>query len=224
MVIIRAGAVVADAFTTLCQWKWFGGMPGLFSRVICACLDPANRGRNFSGIVFGGVWFIGELAGRITWDEVPCFQALSEKSHADYFAVLGSLIAEMLAIYDLRKCGRLLEMKNRFCGDDGLITCLKLNLCASNHRTFTDLKHRFLAYGGGLTLAVRIFWGDGSVRVQCGNRSSAVVIIVLGYSNVFLGRRPRQGAVRRPKFRSLHMCGIRVLGGAARPTCGAAMA
>ena len=168
MVIIRAGAVVADAFTTLCQWKWFGGMPGLFSRMICACLDPANRGRDFVGTVFGGTWFIGELAGRITWDGLSCLQALSEKSHADYFGVLGSLIAEMLSIYDTRQCGRLLEMKNRFCDDNGLIENVYINLCQSQHRTFTSLIHRFLAYGGGLTLAVRIFWGDGSVRVRCG--------------------------------------------------------
>ena len=169
MVIIRAGDVVADAFVTLCQWKWFGGFEGLFSRIICACLDPANRNRKFVGTIFGGVWFIGELAGRVTWENVQCLQGLSEKSHADYFGVaLARYIAEKLTIYDLRKCGRLLEMKNRFCGDDGLIASLKINLCASNHRTFTDLIHRFLAHGGGLTLAVRIFMGDGSVRVQCG--------------------------------------------------------
>ena len=143
-------------------------MRGLFSRVICACLDPANRDRDFSGIVFGGTWFIGELAGRITWDGLPCLQALSEKSHADYFCTLGSLIAEMLSIYDFRQCGRLLEMKNRFCGDDGLIANLEISLCHSQHRIFTDLIERFLAHGGGLTLAVRIFWGDGSVRVRCG--------------------------------------------------------
>ena len=169
MVIIRAGAVVADAYDTLCKWKWFGGMRGLFSRVICACLDPANRDRDFSGTVFGGVWFIGELAGRITWDGLPCLQALSEKSHADYFGVtLARYIAEKLAIYDLRKCGRLLEMKNRFCGDDGVIAKMEINLCSSSHRTFTDLTHRFLAYGGGLTLAVRIFLGTGLARLQCG--------------------------------------------------------
>ena len=169
MVIIRAGTVVADAFTTLCQWKWFSGMQGLFSRVICACLDPANRGRNFAGTVFGGLWFIGELAGRITWENVPCFKGLAEKSHADYFGVaLARYIAEKLAIYDLRKCGRLLEMKNRFCGDDGVIGDMKISLCSSQHRTFTDLTHRFLAHGGGLTLAVRLFMGDGSVGVQRG--------------------------------------------------------
>ena len=112
MVIIHAGAVVADAFTTLCQWKWFGGFEGLFSRIICACMDSANRGRDFAATVFGGEWFIGQLAGRITWDGLSCLQALFEKSHADYFGVLGSLIAEALATYDLRKCGRLLEMKN----------------------------------------------------------------------------------------------------------------
>ena len=143
-------------------------MRGLFSRVICACLDPANIGRNFAGTVFGGVWFIGELAGRVTWENVQCLQGLAEKSHADYFSALGSLIAEMLAIYDLRKCGRLLEMKNRFCGDDGLIANLRISLCHSSHRTFRDLSHRFLAHGGGLTLAVRLFLGTGLARVQCG--------------------------------------------------------
>ena len=168
MVIIRAGVVVADAYDTLCKWKWFGGFEGLFSRIICACMDPANRDRDFAATVFGGTWFIGELAGRITWDGLPCLQALSEKSHADYFGVLGSLIAEMLAIYDLRKCGRLLEMKNRFCGDDGLIANLRISLCHSSHRTFRDLSHRFLAHGGGLTLAVRLFLGTGLARVQCG--------------------------------------------------------
>jgi hypothetical protein len=169
MVIIRAGVVVADAYDSLCKWKWFGGMRGLFSRVICACLDPDNRGRDFAATVFGGVWFIGELAGRITWDEVPCFQALCEKSHADYFGVtLARYIAEKLAIYDLQKCGRLLEMKNRFCGDDGLIANMTIYICDSRHRTFTDLKHRFRAYGGGLTLASRIFLGNGLVRAQCG--------------------------------------------------------
>ena len=168
MVIIRAGDVVADAFVTLCQWKWFGGFEGLFSRIICACMDPANRGRRFVGTAFSAVWFIGELAGRVTWEKVPCFKGLAEKSHADYFGVLGSLIAEMLSIYDSRQCGRLLEMKNRFCDDNGLIQSLYINLCNTNHRTFTSLIDRFLAHGGGLTLAVRIFWGDGSVRVQCG--------------------------------------------------------
>ena len=97
---------------------------------------------------------------------MPCFKGLAEKSHADYFGVLGRYIAEKLAIYDLRKCGRLLEMKNRFCDDDGMIANLTIFLCGTNHRTFRDLSHRFLAYGGGLTLAVRIFLGDGSVRVQ----------------------------------------------------------
>ena len=169
MVIIRAGKVVADAFTTLCQWKWFGGFEGLFSRIICACMDPANRGRDFAGTVFGGVWFIGELAGRVTWENVPCFKGLAEKSHADYFGVaLARYIAEKLAIYDLRKCGRLLEMKNRFCGDDGVIADLRIHLCSSKHRTFRDLSHRFLAHGGGLTLAVRLFLGTGLARVQCG--------------------------------------------------------
>lgn len=168
MVSIRAGKIVADAFTTLCQWKWFGGFEGLFSRILCACMDPANRGRDFVGTIFGGSWFIGELAGRVTWENVQCFQGLSEKSHADYFGVLGQLIAEMLAIYDSRKCGRLLEMKNRFCGDDGVIADVRIELCNSRHRTFRDLNHRFLAHGGGLTLAVRLFMGDGSVRVQRG--------------------------------------------------------
>ena len=171
MVIIRAGRVVADAYDTLCKWKWFGGFEGLFSRIICACLDPANIGRNFSATVFGGVWFIGELAGRVTWENVQCLQGLSEKSHADYFGVaLARYIAEKLAIYDFRQCGRLLEMKNRFCGDDGLIANLQISLCDNRHRTFTDLTHRFLAHGGGLTLAVRLFMGDGSVGVQCGDR------------------------------------------------------
>ena len=168
MVIIRAGVVVADAFTTLCQWKWFGGFEGLFSRIICACMDPANRDRDFAATVFGGVWFIGELAGRVTWENVPCFKGLSEKSHADYFGVLGRYMLEKLSIYDFRQCGRLLEMKNRFCGDDGLIAYLEISLCNNRHRTFRDLIHRFKAHGGGLTLAVRIFWGDGSVQVQCG--------------------------------------------------------
>ena len=167
MVIIHAGAVVADAFTTLCQWKWFGGFEGLFSRIICACMDPKNRGRDFAATVFGGVWFIGELAGRVTWENVPCFKGLSEKSHADYFGVaLARYIAEKLSIYDPRQCGRLLEMKNRFCGDDGVIGDMMISLCTTKHRTFRDLIHRFLAHGGGLTLAVRIFLGDGSVRVQ----------------------------------------------------------
>ena len=80
MVIIHAGAVVADAFTTLCQWKWFGGFEGLFSRIICACMDPKNRGRDFAATVFGGVWFIGELAGRVTWENVPCFKGLSGRA------------------------------------------------------------------------------------------------------------------------------------------------
>ena len=169
MVIIHAGAVVADAFTTLCQWKWFGGFEGLFSRIICACMDPKNRGRDFAATVFGGVWFIGELAGRVTWENVPCFKGLSEKSHADYFGVaLARYIAEKLSIYDPRQCGRLLEMKNRFCDDNGLIANMQINLCNTNHRNFRNLSQRFLAYGGGLTLAVRILWGDGSVRVQCG--------------------------------------------------------
>ena len=170
MVIIRAGVVVADAFTTLCQWKWFGGFEGLFSRIICACMDPANRGRDFVGTAFSAVWFIGELAGRVTWEKVPCFKGLAEKSHADYFGVLGRYIAEKLAIYDLRKCGRLLEMKNKFCDDLGVIADWRIELCTSKHRTFTDLTHRFLAHGGGLTLAVRLFMGDGSVGVQCGDR------------------------------------------------------
>ena len=169
MVIIRTGDVVADAFVTLCQWKWFGGFEGLFSRIICACMDPSNRGRDFAATVFGGVWFIGELAGRVTWENVQCLQGLSEKSHADYFGVaLARYIAEKLSIYDFRQCGRLLEMKNRFCGDDGVIANMQIELCTSRHRTFTSLTHRFLAHGGGLTLAVRIFLGDGSVRVQCG--------------------------------------------------------
>ena len=169
MVIIRAGVVVADAYDTLCKWKWFGGFEGMFSRILCACMAPANRDRDFAGTVLGGVWFIGELAGRVTWENVPCFKGLAEKSHADYLGVLGRFIAEKLAIYDFRQCGRLLEMKNRFCGDDGLIAYLEINLCASNHRTFRDLAHRFLAYGGGLTLAVRIFRGNGLVRDRCGN-------------------------------------------------------
>ena len=171
MVIIRAGDVVADAFVTLCQWKWFGGFEGLFSRIICACMDPANKDRDFAATVFGGVWFIGELAGRVTWENVQCLQGLSEKSHADYFGVaLARYIAEKLSIYDPRQCGRLLEMKNRFCGDDGVIGDMMISLCTTKHRTFRDLIHRFLAHGGGLTLAVRIFLGDGSVRVQCGDR------------------------------------------------------
>ena len=171
MVIIRAGVVVADAYDTLCKWKWFGGFEGLFSRILCACMAPANRDRDFAGTVLGGVWFIGELAGRVTWENVPCFKGLAEKSHADYFGVaLARYIAEKLAIYDLRKCGRLLEMKNRFCGDDGVIGDMMISLCTTKHRTFRDLIHRFLAHGGGLTLAVRIFLGDGSVRVQCGDR------------------------------------------------------
>ena len=168
MVIIRAGVVVADAYDTLCKWKWFGGFEGLFSRIICACMDPNNRDRNFAATVFGGDWFIGELAGRVTWETVPCFKGLAEKSHADYLGALGRFLAEKLAIYDLRKCGRLLEMKNRFCGDDGLIANMRIQLCSSNHRTFRDLTHRFLAHGGGLTLAVRLFLGTGLARVQCG--------------------------------------------------------
>ena len=169
MVIIRAGVVVADAYDTLCKWKWFGGFEGLFSRILCACMAPANRDRDFAGTVLGGVWFIGELAGRVTWENVPCFKGLAEKSHADYFGVaLARYIAEKLAIYDLRKCGRLLEMKNRFCDDNGLIENVYINLCQSQHRTFTSLIHRFLAYGGGLTLAVRIFLGTGLARLQCG--------------------------------------------------------
>jgi len=132
-------------------------------------MDPANRDRDFAATVFGGVWFIGELAGRVTWENVQCLQGLSEKSHADYFGVaLARYIAEKLAIYDLRMCGRLLEMKNRFCDDNGLIQNLYISLCDTNHRTFTDLTHRFLAHGGGLTLAVRLFLGTGLARVQCG--------------------------------------------------------
>ena len=95
-------------------------------------LDPANRGRDFAGTVLGGVWFIGELAGRVTWENVPCFKGLAEKSHADYFGVLGRYIAEKLAIYDLRKCGRLLEMKNKFCDDLGVIADWRIELCTSS--------------------------------------------------------------------------------------------
>ena len=168
MVIIRAGDVVADAFVTLCQWKWFGGFEGLFSRIICACMDPANRDRDFAATVFGGTWFIGELAGRITWDGLSCLQALSEKSHADYFGVLGSLIAEMLSIYDSRQCGRLLEMKNRFCDDDGMIANMKIILCVPEHRTFRDLTHCFLAYGGGDASCA--YFGAALCLVQCGDR------------------------------------------------------
>ena len=168
MVIIRAGRVVADAYDTLCKWKWFGGFEGLFSRILCVCMDPSNRGRDFAATALSGVWFIGELAGRVTWENVPCFKGLAEKSHADYLGVLCRYMLEKLSIYDLRKCGRLLEMKNRFCGDDGVIADMHIQLCTSRHRTFRDLIHRFLAHGGGLTLAVRLFMGDGSVRVQCG--------------------------------------------------------
>ena len=132
-------------------------------------MDPSNIGRDFAATVFGGVWFIGELAGRVTWENVPCFKGLAEKSHADYFGVaLARYIAEKLAIYDLRKCGRLREMKNKFCGDDGVIADLRIELCTSKHRTFKDLSQRFLAHGGGLTLAVRLFLGTGLARVQCG--------------------------------------------------------
>ena len=64
-------------------------------------MDPKNRGRDFAATVFGGVWFIGELAGRVTWENVQCLQGLSEKSHADYFGVaLARYIAEKLSIYD----------------------------------------------------------------------------------------------------------------------------
>ena len=143
-------------------------MQGLFSRLLCACMDAANKGRDFAGTITGGEWLIGELSGCITWDNPPCFKGLSEKSHGDYFGVLDRFLREQLAMYDLRKCGRILEMKNRFCGDDGLFNDFMIRILKSNHKSFTTIIDRFLAHGGGLTLAVRVFWGNGTVRDWCG--------------------------------------------------------
>ena len=152
------------------SWPFFGLVNGSGSvvsrpvlshhlRLLDPVMRPRHRGHGLSGC--------GSSANsRPHWGTCSA-SGFEEKSHADYFGVaLARYIAEKLAIYDLRKCGRLLEMKNRFCDDDGMIANLTIFLCGTNHRTFRDLSHRFLAYGGGLTLAVRIFLGDGSVRVQ----------------------------------------------------------
>ena len=81
-----------------------------YSRILCACMAPANRDRDFAA---GLRWRGSSGRRKSAWENVP-LQGLGAKSHADYFGVaLARYIAEKLAIYDF-EIGRLLEMKNVF--------------------------------------------------------------------------------------------------------------
>ena len=195
-----SAAVVAMAYIQLHQWKWLPGVQGLFARLLCACMDEANAHRNFAASITGGIWLLGQLAGRVPWEPLQCLQGCAEKCHGDYLCVLGELVAELLPLFDTRLCGLLQEMKCKYCGDDGEIGDPYISLVSAEHSTYTNLKERLMGHGGGLTLAVRLFRAGGRVRDRCGKRSSTLINTVsLGHTNVILGRRPREGSFRSPK-------------------------
>ena len=195
-----SAAVVAMAYIQLHQWKWLPGIQGLFARLLCACMDEANAHRNFAASITGGVWLLGQLAGRAPWEPLRCLQGCAEKCHGDYLCVLGQLAAELLPLYDTRLCGLLQEMKCRYCGDDGQIEKPYIQLLPSDHKSYPNLIKRLMGHGGRLTLAVRIFRAGGRVRDRCGKRSSALITTVsIGHANALLVRRPRDGSFRSPK-------------------------
>ena len=162
-----SAAVVAMAYIQLCQWKWRPGIEGLFARLLCACMDEYNAHRNFSGSITGGVWLLGQLAGRAPWEPLRCLQGCAEKCHGDYLCVLGLIAAELLPLFDTRLCGRLQEMKCRYCGDDGEIEKPYIQLVDYEHNTYLNLRERMMGHGGNLTLAVRLFRAGGRVRDRC---------------------------------------------------------
>ena len=195
-----SAAVVAMAYVQLHQWKWLPGVQGLFARLLCACMDEANAHRNFAASITGGVWLLGQLAGRVPWEPLQCLQGCAEKCHGDYLCVLGQLVAELLPLYDTRLCGLLQEMKCRYCGDDGNFGDPYIRLVNNDHKTYPNLIKRLLGHGGRLTLAVRIFGANGRVRGRCGKGSNALITTVsLGHANALLVRRPRNGSFRSPK-------------------------
>ena len=166
-------SVVTLAYITLCQWKWAPGVQGLFARLLCTCMLEDNAHRNFAGSITGGLWLLQQLAGRVPWEPIQCLQGCSEKCHGDYLYVAAQLVAELLPLFDTRICGLLQEMKNRYCNDAGEIEDRYIKISGS--KEMKTVVKRFRGHGGGLTLGVFVFRGDGMARKRCMKRTSALL-------------------------------------------------